>query len=137
MHQNDGKYLEHALQDEFTKVKHPLFQWRRLYDSFSAQGKALPAEPSDYFVCCDERTYHIEAKTTKDNRLKMFSQYGLMKRWDSVGVTGLVIVHFYTTDRLFVVPVRELPQQPSWVMKPEWEIKNIQELITMILEGRI
>lgn len=134
---NTGKYLEQALQEAFSKVKHSLFQWRRLYDSFSAQGKALPAQPSDFFVCCAGSPYHIEAKTSKDSRLKMFPQYGPLLRWDSVGVTGLVVVHFYTPDRLFVVPVRELVQQPSWVLDDEWEIKNIQELITMILERRI
>lgn len=136
MDRNTGKYLETALQEAFSKVQHPYFHYRRLYDSFSAQGKALPAQPSDFFVCYKGHAYHIEAKTTKDKRLKMFSQYGSMLRWDSVGVTGLVVVHFYTPDRLFVVPVRELEEAPSWLMKPEWEIKNIQELMTMIMEGR-
>jgi len=137
MNSNTGKYLETALQESFSKVTDPLFHYRRLYDAFSAQGRAYPAQPADFFVCCKGRSYHIEAKTTKDKRLKMPTQYGALKRWDSVGVTGLIVVHLYTPDRLFVVPVRELEEAPSWTMGQAWEIKNIQELITMIMEGRI
>lgn len=135
MQRNDGKYLENALQDELKKINIAAFEWRRLYDSFSAQGKALPPQPADFFMCYFGNSYHVECKTSKETnlRLKMFDQYGSMRRWGWVGVEGLVLVHFYTVDRLFLVPVKELESRPSWVMRPEWEISNIRDLITTII----
>jgi penicillin-binding protein-related factor A (putative recombinase) len=139
MEKNDGKYLEQALQDELSKTIHPLLQWRRLHDSFTAKGKMLPAQPADFFLCFNEKCFHLECKTSKEKnlRLKMFSQYADMRRWDSTGVIGVVIIHFYTVDRLFLMPVNRLEDAPSWKCDVlGTEVMNLEEAVNRIMEGK-
>ena len=131
-----GEYLESEVGKVLSQVKNKEFYYRRMYDSFSARGSALPSQPADFFAAYRGECYHIEAKTSKEKnlRLKMFPQYADLKRWQEAGVTGVVVVHFYTPDRLFLMPVDRLGTQPSWKCDEIGvELQNLGGLVEWLL----
>jgi hypothetical protein len=137
---NDGKYLEDALDIELAKAEIALdnFKYRRLPDSRAARG-LIAAQPSDFFVSHRySGAAHIECKSSKSKTLRLpkFVQHAEMLGWANAGVAGIVLVHFYVPDRLFLVDVTTMPiGKPSWVLGDDTgtEIKGIEDVVVSIL----
>lgn len=137
---NDGKYLEEAVETELIKFQNDNkeFKYRRLPDARAAHGR-IPAQPADFFVSNWGDAAHIECKTSKSKTLRLpkFSQHTDMLDWALAGVAGIILVHFYVPDRLFMVEVRSLaPEKPSWVFGDGLgvELNGIEEFIEKLLE---
>lgn len=122
---NDGKYLESDITEpELNKHVSVDFRYRRLYDSFSAQGHGLPAQPADYTGCYKGKSFYLECKTTghKLGRLPKgsFSQLADMRSWAKCGKTGILLTHCYGFDGgLYLTNVLDMdPALKSWLIPP-------------------
>ena len=133
---NDGKYLEEALESMLGKVAITTegFKYRRLPDSRAARG-LIAAQPADFFVSHRySGAAHIECKSSKSKTLRLpkFVQHAEMIGWANAGVAGIVLVHFYVPDRMFLVDVTTLPiGKPSWVLGDDigTEIEGIEDAV--------
>lgn len=119
---NDGKYLEIAVQTELAKLVSKDLIFIRMYDSYSAKGNPLPAQPADYMICYQRMPMFLELKTTgnKNGRLpkNSFPQLPVMRAWSIAGFPGFLLCHCYGFDsELYLVNVISMdPSQKSWVI---------------------
>ena len=128
---NDGEYLEDGLAEELQTEKSSSFYYRRLFDTHTA-GKGMPPQPADFDIAWfGYGSCHMECKTSESttSRLVKFSQLGDMLRWGKAGKPGLVLVHFYNLQSLYIFNVADIKNTtaPSWVV-PEiphsWAIQG-------------
>ena len=94
---NDGKYLENLVAKWFDNNDNSEVMLTRLPDSKSARN-LIQAQNADFLMSVRGfGAINLECKSVggKSQKLKMFRQYPLMKRWAMAGVPGFVLIHFY------------------------------------------
>jgi hypothetical protein len=123
MSQNDGKYLERAVEQYLQELKRIDVTYLRLPDSRAARN-LISAQPADFLISSKraEKPFLLECKSkgvTSKNGIfkfdKKFQQYPFMLRWRKAGTPGYIIAHWWKEDALQYFPIEALDEADGFV----------------------